>query len=266
MTTPQVFGLTISPLTAEGVAAHVVGSPRHTGQGVGLVVTPNIQHVAELRRDEAFRHAYAGADIITCDGFPVHYYARSRGCPSPERVTGCDIATALMADPALLRDRPMFFVVDNQATADAVHSWGERHGLKVATHVPPLGFEKDADGCAALARQIAAYGTSILFMCVGAPRSEIFVDRYRDLLPPCWALCVGQAVKIVLGLAPKPPVWVKRLNLEWLWRILLEPRRLLRRYVFSVFGFLLAVAMDRRAADAKARKAVPVRSGARRIF
>lgn len=244
MTAPQIFGLTISPLTAAGVVARVIDQPRTAAEGVGLVVTPNIQHVAELRRDAAFRHAYAGAALITCDGFPVHYYARWRGCPSPERVTGCDIARDLLAAPAALRGRPLFFVVDNATTADAVRAWGDRHGLNVAIRVPVFGFEKDANGCAALARDIAAHGTSILLMGVGAPKSEIFVDRHRYLLPPCWALCVGQAVKIALGAAPTTPSWAKKFNLEWFWRVLMEPRRLLRRYIFSVSGFLLAVIMD----------------------
>lgn len=241
---PGIFGFTVSPLTASQVAAHILSHPRRREDGVGLVVTPNIQHVALLRRDEAFRRAYAGAEIVTCDGFPVHYYARLRGCPSPERVTGCDIVAALLADTAALRGQRLFFVADQAETVRIIQAWAAAHGVAVACHVPPQGFETDADQCRALAQAIADHGTSLLFMGVGAPKSEVFVHDHRAALPPCWALCIGQAVKIALGLTKPPPGALKRLNLEWAWRILLEPKRMTGRYIRSGAGFLAAVVAD----------------------
>jgi len=244
MTPHRIFGFAVSPLTAHEVAERIRTEPRTARTGVGLVVTPNIQHVADLRRNARFREAYAAAEIVTCDGFPVHLYARLRHCPSPERVTGCDIATDLMAHPAALAGQRPFFVVDSDETARAVTAWAEANGLAAATAVPRIGFDADAEACRTLAERIAAHRTSLLFMGLGAPKSEIFVHAHRALLPPCWALCVGQAVKIALGLVPPPPHWVKRGNLEWAWRILQEPGRMSRRYLFSGIGFLAAVAED----------------------
>lgn len=242
MTRPTIFGFAVSPMTAAQVAGHIIATPRR--DDVGLVVTPNIQHVALLTGDPAFRQAYAKAEIVTCDGFPVHYYARLRHCPSPGRVTGCDIVADLMADTGPLAGQRLFFVVDQDETAQAVAAWAARGALDAATHVPPFGFETDEAACRALARAIAAHGTTLLFMGIGAPKSEIFVHRHRALLPPCWALCVGQAVKMALGLTPPPPTAMKGLNLEWFWRILLEPKRMGSRYIRSAAGFLVAVAKD----------------------
>jgi len=247
MTAPRIFGFPVSPLTARQVADRILSAPRRAADGVGLVVTPNIHHVAMLRTDPAFRAAYAGAEIVTCDGFPVHYYARLRRCPSPGRVTGCDIVADLMAEPAALAGHRPFFVVDREDTARAVAAWAAAAGLPVATAVPAFGFETDEAACRALAEAISAHRTGLLFMGVGAPKSEIFVHGYRAALPPCWALCIGQAVKIALGLTPPPPSWVKRTNLEWAWRVLQEPGRMGRRYAMAAFGFLAAVAADLRA-------------------
>jgi N-acetylglucosaminyldiphosphoundecaprenol N-acetyl-beta-D-mannosaminyltransferase len=86
----------------------------------------------------------------------------------------------------------------------------------------------------------------LLFLCVGAPRSEVFVHRHRAILPPCWALCVGQSFKLVLGMTVPPPALMVRLNLEWLWRIVLEPKRMLKRYGPSSLGFLASVLADLR--------------------
>lgn len=245
MSNRRIFGLSISSLTAGQIADKVVDVPP-PGGGPSLIVTPNIQHVALLHGNPAFRRAYDHAAEIVCDGFPVHYYARLRGAPSPGRVTGCDIVMDIMRRRSFPAPHRFFFVVDNQAAAAATRAWAEERGLASQTAVPDFGFETDAARSDALIEAIRAHRTTILFMGLGAPKSEIFVDAHRDRLPACWALCVGQAVKMALGLTPTPPGLVKALNLEWAWRIILEPRRMIGRYVFSAGGFLAAVVRDLR--------------------
>lgn len=241
----RIFGLEITLRSAREIAAHVLATRRPDHAGVGLIATPNISHIAALRANSRFRAAYAGAEITTCDGFPVYYYARLRGCAAPGRVTGCDIVSGIMDSPALPGDSRFFFVLDGDRTEAVVHDWARRRGLgdRVATTVPPFGFEVDQAFCRRMAKQISDHGTTHLLMAVGAPKSEIFVHDHRDGLPPCWALCIGQAVKIALGLLPRPRL-AQRLNLEWLWRIVLEPTRLAPRYAGSAIGFLLAVIED----------------------
>lgn len=245
---PRIFGLTVCPLTAVAVAARLLDAPRSPAAGVGLVVTPNIQHIALLRRDPALRAACAEAEIILCDGFPVYYYARLRGCAVPGRVTGREVVAELFAVPQRLAGQRLFCVVDGEQTAAALAEWAGRHGLadSVAAAIPPFGFERDAGYGRALAEAIRAHRTTLLLMAVGAPRSEVFVATHRALLPPCWALCIGQSIKIALGLVPLPPRWVQRLNLEWLWRVGLEPGRMGRRYLGSVLGFAAAILADLR--------------------
>ncbi|MGE3334895.1 MAG: WecB/TagA/CpsF family glycosyltransferase [Rhodospirillaceae bacterium] len=241
----RIFGLNISSLTASQIAAKVVDEPP-PGSGPGLIVTPNIQHIALLHGNPAFRRAYDDAAEIVCDGFPVHYYAKLRGAPSPGRVTGCDIAMDIMGRRSFPAQHRFFFVVDTEAAATAVRAWAEERSLACQTAVPDFGFEKDDARSDALVEAIRAHRTTILFMGLGAPKSEVFVEVHRDRLPACWALCVGQAVKMALGLTPTPPGLVKILNLEWAWRVILEPRRLIGRYVYSAGGFLAAVARDLR--------------------
>ena len=95
-----------------------------------------------------------------------------------------------------------------------------------------------------LAELIREHRTTLLIMAVGAPRSEVFVDSYRAVLPPCWAFCVGQAVKIELGLVRRAsPLW-RSAGMEWLWRMIQEPSRLSKRYVSASIGFSVAVVED----------------------
>jgi exopolysaccharide biosynthesis WecB/TagA/CpsF family protein len=245
----DAFGLTFSPLSAEGVAAAVAGQPRGAAQGVGLVATANIDHLRHIRRGGEFARAYAGAEIITCDGFPVHAWARLRGCAVPGRVTGCDIAAALLRRADLAGQR-LFFVADRPETAAGLRDWAAARALQdaVCIAVPPFGFDANPGWCRVLAASIRAHGTTILLMGVGAPRSEVFVDRHRHILPPCWALCLGQAIAIEAGTAARAPALLQRLNLEWTWRLLREPRRLAARYAGGMVAFALGVAADARAA------------------
>lgn len=243
---PMIFGMQISKLDTIAAAQRVLREQALPGTGARLLVTPNIQHVALMRTDPELRNAMQTADMVICDGFPVFRYAQMRGCPAPARVTGREVVDAVMNGGDLPHFHRLFFVVDGKATRAAVLRWARDRGLadRVEVVIPPMEFDRKAAYCMGLARQIAAFGTTLLLMGTGAPRSELFVARHRYAMGDCWALCVGQGIKMALGLVPQPPATIEALNLEWAWRVALEPRRLARRYVDGATGFLVAVAED----------------------
>ena len=241
----RLFGFRVAGDDAGAIAGMVLSRRRTPTDGVGVIATPNIDSLVLLRENPDLVRAYDRAAVIVCDGFPLRYYARLRGV-RVGRVTGCDIASHVMRQCSGRSGHRMFFVVDGPATASAVRAWAARAGLAglVETCIPPYGFERDRDYCLGLARAIQAHGTSILMMGIGAPKSEVFADTWRAELPPCWVLCVGQAIKAELGLVRRAPPLVQRLHGEWLWRLLHEPRRLARRYVVAATLFPVAVAED----------------------
>ena len=235
---PRIFGLSITEGSAQDICREVIHLRPERAE---LIVTPNTDHIVNLRRDVGFARAYHSAAIVVCDGFPVRYYAALRGI-AVQHVTGIDILQELMAGS--LCNHRLFFVVDNNETAMAVHSWARQRDVVVETAVPPFEFECDEDYCRGLVRQINEHGASILIMGVGAPRSEIWVDTNRAKLAPCWALCVGQGVRVACGITHRAPVLVRRLNCEWLWRICQEPGRLWWRYFRGFLLFPLAIVED----------------------
>jgi N-acetylglucosaminyldiphosphoundecaprenol N-acetyl-beta-D-mannosaminyltransferase len=241
MSAARPFGLRLSTESAYNIARMAVAGP--PPDGVALVVTPNIDHIAKLRRSAALAAAYRGAAHIVCDGWPVQLYARLQGL-AVSRVTGCAITSELMGMLPYLVHHRLFIVVDNAATERAVFAWARLNDLFVDVAVPPFGFDRDAVYCGRLADAIKRYGTTVLIMAVGAPRSEIFVDSHRSTLPPCWAFCVGQAVKIELGLVRRASRRWQLVGMEWLWRLTQEPSRLARRYMSASVGFGLAVIED----------------------
>jgi len=245
---PPIFGIVPSAIDSAGAARQVLEQRRTVHDGVGIVVTPNIQHVALMRHDPELAEAVRSATLRLCDGFPVYRYARARGHDLPGRAAGREVVARIMADVTSLADHRLLVLVDGEDVARALRGWAERNGLggRVRAAVAPPAFLDDAAAQDALVAEMRAFGTTIAFLCLGAPTSELFLHRHRDRLPPCWALCIGQSVKIVLGLVPTPPAIVARLNLEWAWRIGLEPRRMIRRYVPAALGFVAAVLADGR--------------------
>jgi N-acetylglucosaminyldiphosphoundecaprenol N-acetyl-beta-D-mannosaminyltransferase len=235
------FGLTLSQDTAREIASTAV---RQTpDEGVALVVTPNIDHIATIRHSPPLARAYHNAARIVCDGWPVQVYARWCGL-HVGRVTGCELTSELMRLAPDAESQRLFFVVDCVATERAVRRWAERNSVTCEVQVPPFGFDRDAGYCARLAEAIREHRTKILIMAVGAPRSEVFVDTYRAILPPCWAFCVGQAVKVELGLVHRASHLWRSVGMEWLWRMFQEPSRLGKRYMSASIGFSFAVVKD----------------------
>jgi N-acetylglucosaminyldiphosphoundecaprenol N-acetyl-beta-D-mannosaminyltransferase len=244
--TPQcIFGFHPTAVRIENVVDTVLRQIRSLDDGVGLLVTPNIDHIEQLRKNRLFRSAYENAEIVLCDGFPVHYYALAKGL-EVHRITGCELVNCLFSRTEFLVSHRLFFVVDSERTKAAIKRWALELDFerRVMVHVPPFGFDADAEASAELVREIRGHSTTILIMAVGAPRSEIFVESHRHLLPSCWAICVGQAVKAFFGIVTRAPPVVRGLHAEWLWRLLQEPRRLLPRYMRAAIGFTCAVLVD----------------------
>lgn len=241
MNVARPFGLDLSMDSAHDIACAAIR--QIPPGGVALVVTPNIDHIAMIRRSPALARAYRNAARIVCDGWPVQLYARFCGL-QVARVTGCEITGELMRMAPGASSHRLYFVVDSVETETAVAAWAERHGVFSAATIPPFGFDRDAGYCKRLAQSIRSHKTTLLIMAVGAPRSEVFVDTYRGMLPPCWAFCVGQAVKIELGLVRRASSKWQSAGMEWLWRLCQEPSRLAKRYVTAAAGFGLAVVED----------------------
>ena len=218
-------------LTQEGLAP---------GKEAHLVFTANLDHIVQLhkKRNAAFRVAYQRAETVTADGMPVYMYARLRGVGLRGRVTGSDLLPALIDRLSIDRHRP-FFVSSDQETASRVTALLTVHGFDggaVATVVPPFAFEHDVDYSMFLARQIKAHKTTHLIFGVGAPKSEVWLDRHRPYIGPCYALSLGASANFLVGTAKRAPRWMRAAGLEWCWRFYFEPRRLFRRYFIELMA------------------------------
>ncbi|MEH3107939.1 MAG: WecB/TagA/CpsF family glycosyltransferase [Sphingomonas fennica] len=240
-----LFGIRFNNEAADDLARRIATEPVPAGHGPRLVVTANIDHVVQLAERPDFRRAYDGAWAATADGWPVVAYARFAGGYAHGRVTGADLFPLIAGQ--LGAEHRIFCLASGEATAVALAERLEREGVPpVLTEVvvPPFGFEEDAAYSEALARRIRAFGTTHLFLGVGAPKSEIWVDRHRAALGDLYACCFGASLNFYAGTRRRAPRAMQRLGLEWLWRMMGEPRRLIARYGLGAPRYLWLVLRD----------------------
>lgn len=208
-----------------------------------MVVTPNIQHIAELRRGGEFAAAYAAAALVLPDGAPVVMTLRALTGRKQSRVTGADLVPGICR--AAAAKGLTVGILGGQPGAAEQSAWrlqAEFPGLEIVLVEPaPWGFDKQQATLGPVLDHVAHRNPDILFIGLGAPKSEVFVYRHRDRLGTGVVLSVGAAIDFAAGLAVRAPVSWQRVGCEWLWRVVHEPRRLAMRYLKATPLFVISV-------------------------
>ncbi|WP_197274241.1 WecB/TagA/CpsF family glycosyltransferase [Novosphingobium sp. AAP93] len=199
-----------------------------------------------LSENQKLREAYDRAWCVTIDSGIFFAYARRKGIEVPERVTGSDLVSTLipLLDPALHRP---FFLVSNHQIGGLLEEFLTNKGFSpdlFKIEVPDFGFERDAGYGESLSTRIRDARSTHLFMGVGCPKSEIWVDEYRDRLMGLYALCVGAGLGYFVGYEMRAPQFMRRIGFEWVWRLLKEPQRLGKRYIVRGAKFLNILRKD----------------------
>lgn len=194
------------------------------------VVTPNVDHVLRLvdSPEPELRRIYEDAWLSTCDSRVLRLLARRRGLRLG-LAPGSDIVAALferVIDPGT----PVTMIGGSIEVAAALRA---RLGLtRLAHHNPPMGFIRDPAAVQACEDFVVAHPAPFVLLCLGSPQQERLAAHIRASHRATGiGLCVGAAVEFVTGAKARAPLWMQRLNLEWLHRLLSEPRRLWRRYL-----------------------------------
>lgn len=220
------------------------------GAGEGFTVaTLNLDHVVKLRRDAAFRGAYARHSHVVADGRPIVWLSRLAGQPA-ELVPGCELVDPVSGLASRLAV-PVAFVGTTEATLAKVEAvLSARHpGLDVVARIaPPMGFDPEGPGADAAMAAIAASGARLCFVALGAPRQEIFAARATERLPGVGFLSIGAGLDFVAGTQVRAPALMRALAAEWLWRLGTDPRRLAGRYAacLAILPTLLRGALETR--------------------
>ncbi len=229
----------VDAVTFDGALA-LLGDLVARGRG-GAVFTPNVDHVVLAERDRRLRDAYARADLSLCDGQPLRWTAPLLGRPLPGRISGSDLFLPAMRLAAARRWRVYLLGGADGVVREAAARLARELAVEVVgAEEPRVGLAPLADEDEVISR-IAAARPDLLVVCLGAPKGEIFVDRARARLGGAVALSIGASLDFYVGRVRRAPRWMRSAGLEWLFRLLQEPRRLARRYLLRDPAFALVL-------------------------
>ncbi|MFN7981779.1 MAG: WecB/TagA/CpsF family glycosyltransferase [Vicinamibacterales bacterium] len=207
-----------------------------------IVITANASHLCMMRHDAVLREACQAGDMSVADGMSVVWALRALGRPVPERVAGIDLMTNLLAAGGREQMR-VYFLGAKQEVIDAlVRICAERYpGLVIAG--TRNGYFKAAES-EAIVNEIRACEPHMLFVGMPSPFKETWCQRHRDRLNVPLIIGVGGSFDVIAGYVKRAPRIVQQIGFEWAWRLLMEPRKLWKRYATTNTEFLWLVARE----------------------
>ncbi|MBR3078007.1 MAG: WecB/TagA/CpsF family glycosyltransferase [Oscillospiraceae bacterium] len=232
----DILGLRFDNVTMEEALA--IGEGFLEGDRAAVVVTPNAEIGYDASRDPDYRELLNRADLMLPDGAGVVLAAKLRKTPLKEKVAGIDFARNMLSVFAR-RGTKLYLLGSKPGVA-------EQAAEKMKELAPGLTVCGTADGYfkdeGPVVERINESGAEALFVCLGAPKQERFMFDHQDELKTVRLMAgLGGSLDGFAGNVKRAPKWMIRLNLEWLYRLCKEPRRIgrmmrLPKYLLKAIG------------------------------
>jgi len=193
----------------------------------------NVHSIITARRDPRFGRIINSADLATPDGAPIAWRLRRLGFPGQQRISGSELMWKCCAR-ATKECLPIFLYGSTRDTLSRLSTRLVRAfpELRLAgCHAPPFGRSRPEDDAEAV-RLINHSGARIVFVALGCPKQEAWMAAHRGRIDAVM-IGVGAAFDFHSGVVKRAPLWMQNAGLEWLHRLLSEPRRLWRRYLVT---------------------------------
>lgn len=223
-----ILGMRVDATSYEDASRKVLQWARRRQSA--YVCVANVHMTMEAFDSAEFRRLVNEADLVTPDGRPLVWVLRIMGVRNVSQVRGADL-TMHVVRRAELEDIPIGLYGGTEESLDDFERIikarfpASRVACRIAPPFRPLTLEEDEG----YTREIVASGTRILFVGIGCPRQEKWMAAHKDLIPAAM-LGVGAAFDFHTGRVRQAPRWMQKAGLEWVFRLMMEPRRLLRRY------------------------------------
>jgi N-acetylglucosaminyldiphosphoundecaprenol N-acetyl-beta-D-mannosaminyltransferase len=233
----NILGVGITPIDLRQAVA-TLEKWREDGRREYVCCT-SVHGLVEARRDPQVRKALNGAGLTTEDGMPLVWWCRRAGNPEAARVCGTDLLLAMCAREPVLGHRHYFYGGSEQVTERLVSTLTQRFpGLIVAGHRSPPFRELTADEDSADVAAINAARPHFVWVGLGTPKQEKWMALHVGRIQAVALLGIGAAFDFVSGAKPRAPEWMQHSGMEWLFRLMTEPRRLAVRYLVGNIVFV----------------------------
>jgi len=240
-------GESIKTVLIRGMPIHLVSLSQTVGYiheacrvgNGGWVVTPNLDILRRYTRSPTFRNLVASSSLNVADGMPLVWASRIAGQPLPGRVNGTDLMVELCKAGSKSGHSVYFLGGDSGTAKKTAAIMQERFpGLNVAGCLcPEFGFESSIESMQEIENQIANAQPKIVFVGLGSPKQDVLINMLRIKFPNIWWLGVGISFSFVAGDLARAPEWAKSSGFEWLYRLIVEPKRLFKRYLVNGIPF-----------------------------
>ena len=235
-----VLGVPIDVLSPAAAVQGLLGWAQRRESRVVCIC--NAHSVVTAHRDAGFMQVLRAADMATPDGAPVAWMLRRQGAASQARVSGPDLMRDYCA-LAAQRGESIFLFGNTESALQQLQAQLRKTwpALRIAGAVsPPFRPLSNAED-EAIVQQINASGASTLWVSLGCPKQELWMAAHRGRVQAVM-VGVGAAFDFHAGTVKRAPPWMREHGLEWLHRLVSEPRRLWRRYLVTNTLFVLAAA------------------------
>jgi len=206
----------------------------------------NAHCVNVMQHNPSYRQALQSCDWLLCDGFGMRLAGLALGQPLRDNVNGTDLFPALCASLSPTR---VFLFGAKPGVAEAVAEWIQGHHPQLQVVGCQHGYLQSDQEHQALLERMRGLQPQLTLVALGVPAQELWLQRWREQLPPGLYLAVGGLFDFFSGRIPRAPQWLRELGLEWTYRLLQEPRRMARRYLVGNLIFAGHVRRERRKAQ-----------------
>ncbi|MGB0745272.1 MAG: WecB/TagA/CpsF family glycosyltransferase [Opitutales bacterium] len=224
--------------TIDDAVAHIEsGKP-------GYYITANADFIAQAYSNEGLKDILFHADRVVCDGMPLVWLSRYFKPVLPERVAGSDMVFRLFKE-ADDRKWKVYFLGSDNATLTQTKSILAKDypGMEVVgAFSPPFGTVESWPNEEILG-EINASKPDLLLVAVGCPKQEYWISRYYKKADIPLSIGIGASLDFICGTQTRAPIWVQKIGMEWMWRLLTNPKRLFKRYAKDLY--YLAVLANR---------------------
>lgn len=232
MSRPHILSVPADPISYTALF-DTIGEWIRAKDGLHQICTINPEFVVVAQSNSAFMHVLANSELNVLDGWGVVWALRLRGIHVPERVTGSD-GVVLLAQEAAKQGWKLFFLGAAEGVADqAAALLTQRYaGLQVVGTYSGSPRPEDAP---TILEKITHSQADIVLVAYGAPQQDLWIAQYRDQLSVSVAMGVGGSFDFITGQIPRAPRWMRRMGIEWLFRLYQQPsrwRRMLRLPLF----------------------------------
>lgn len=199
----------------------------------GRIFTPNVDHIMLAEKNDRFAQAYKRATLSLADGMPIVWISKLFGKELSERVAGSDMLVPILEVANTHYLNVYLLGTELQVlriAADKIHKTFPNINL-VGISSPFITNDVGDDEVAEIMGPIRHLNPDIIITAFGAPKQELFIDKASWYCPRALMFGLGASLDFFAGKIRRAPKWVQNMGLEWLWRLVGEPKRLWKRYL-----------------------------------